>query len=396
MALTREQSIQKYGTEQYTAWGENEAQQDAAAKGLTAKKTTVTTPSASVTTPTATPSFNNASLNNIGNVTRTTQEATGGFGSVQDLINAGYGGYTGWGEAEALADFKATGGSGKKTGGNGNSGTPSINLTDEYNNLVDSSGISGLETNVNSIESQINQMTSEAADAKSKVNENPWISESSRIGRIAKIDEKLQNAIAPLQKDISNLNNQINTKQTEISNKLNLKTQQYNIDIAKDAANLSNFNSLLSSGALVNATAADIAALAQQTGLAPSFIQSAINAAKQSSNPVSTGTYTDAEGNLVVYTIDSTGKVINSTKVGKVQATSTGGSSATKSAEEQQNKETMIQDIQNGASLRQLISYYNAIGGLDVTDIYNLYNQYSSFGRATETLEDVKAGIFND
>lgn len=35
--------------------------------------------------------------------------------SKQDLINMGYEGYQGWGEAEALADYRATGGSGKKT-----------------------------------------------------------------------------------------------------------------------------------------------------------------------------------------------------------------------------------------------------------------------------------------
>lgn len=33
--------------------------------------------------------------------------------SVQDLINAGFYGYQGWGNAEALADYKATGGAGK-------------------------------------------------------------------------------------------------------------------------------------------------------------------------------------------------------------------------------------------------------------------------------------------
>jgi len=33
--------------------------------------------------------------------------------SKADLLKAGYGGYSGWGEAEALADYRATGGSGK-------------------------------------------------------------------------------------------------------------------------------------------------------------------------------------------------------------------------------------------------------------------------------------------
>lgn len=44
---------------------------------------------------------------------------------VDQLVAAGYGGYTGWGDAEARADFNATGGSGKftfNTGGGGGGG----------------------------------------------------------------------------------------------------------------------------------------------------------------------------------------------------------------------------------------------------------------------------------
>lgn len=37
------------------------------------------------------------------------------YSSAQDLVNAGFGGYAGWGDNEALYDFRATGGSGKKT-----------------------------------------------------------------------------------------------------------------------------------------------------------------------------------------------------------------------------------------------------------------------------------------
>jgi hypothetical protein len=42
--------------------------------------------------------------------------------SVNELISAGYGGYAGWGDAEANADFNATGGNGKQTSGGGSSG----------------------------------------------------------------------------------------------------------------------------------------------------------------------------------------------------------------------------------------------------------------------------------
>lgn len=49
--------------------------------------------------------------------------------TTQQLINMGYGGYAGWGDAEANANFLATGGSGKETSGGGSgggSGTDSV------------------------------------------------------------------------------------------------------------------------------------------------------------------------------------------------------------------------------------------------------------------------------
>lgn len=52
------------------------------------------------------------------------------MGIVQDLISKGYGGYAGWGEAEAQADYNATGGQGKYTAGNSggasSSSSPSV------------------------------------------------------------------------------------------------------------------------------------------------------------------------------------------------------------------------------------------------------------------------------
>jgi hypothetical protein len=50
--------------------------------------------------------------------------------SAQSLISQGYGGYAGWGDAEADADFKATGGSGKRTTPSSTSGGASGAITD--------------------------------------------------------------------------------------------------------------------------------------------------------------------------------------------------------------------------------------------------------------------------
>jgi len=48
------------------------------------------------------------------------------MGIAQDLVTAGYGGYQGWGDAGAEADFNATGGSGKFTGGGGGGSSGSV------------------------------------------------------------------------------------------------------------------------------------------------------------------------------------------------------------------------------------------------------------------------------
>lgn len=51
------------------------------------------------------------------------------MGAAADLVNAGYTGYQGWGDAEAQADFNATGGAGKfPSGGGGGGSIPSFNF----------------------------------------------------------------------------------------------------------------------------------------------------------------------------------------------------------------------------------------------------------------------------
>lgn len=46
--------------------------------------------------------------------------------SAQDLVNSGFVGYQGWGDAEADADFRATGGAGKQGGGSSSGGGASL------------------------------------------------------------------------------------------------------------------------------------------------------------------------------------------------------------------------------------------------------------------------------
>jgi predicted NUDIX family phosphoesterase len=127
------------------------------------------------------------------------------------------------------------------------------------------------------------------------------------------------------------------------------------------------------------------------------MIESAIKASQKKDVATQVIQSEDDNGNVTVSVINSdTGEIIKQTSLGAVGTKTKTASGSTKESETLQNKQTMINDIKNGATLRDLVSYYGAIGGLDTTDIYNLYNKYSTWGKATESLEDIKAGTFYD
>lgn len=59
------------------------------------------------------------------------------MGYAQDLVSQGYGGYAGWGDTEAQADFKATGGGGKKTSPSSSSNSSSSGFSPATTNFTD-------------------------------------------------------------------------------------------------------------------------------------------------------------------------------------------------------------------------------------------------------------------
>jgi len=71
----------------------------------------------------------------------------------------------------------------------------------------------------------------------------------------------------------------------------------------------------------------------------------------------------------------------------------TGGGTVKTTAEETaQNKANLIIDVKEKARLQDLVNYYSQV--LSVDAIYSLYNQYSPWGPATETLQQVKQGLY--
>lgn len=222
----------------------------------------------------------------------------------------------------------APSGSGAGTTGLGSIGTTSnLNLMDEQKKLYDASGITQLQTTIAGIQATIDNNKAEADKRIAEVNENPFLSESSRVGRIRKIDEALNNTNQTEEAKLANYNNQVTQKQNDINEKLGLQVKQFDIDKALRQENRDLFNSLLSSGALNGASQQDLSNLAGQTGLPISFIQSAIKASQKAD--VQIETQTDNNGNVTILTIDKqTGQIVNQVSAGKVGKGQTGSSTA--------------------------------------------------------------------
>ena len=226
-------------------------------------------------------------------------------------------------------------------GGGGTPGiaeAPSIDLTSLYDNLYQSSGVSDLEAKLTQMEQGYNQ-------AVSKINDNPYLSEANRVGRVQKLTIDYQNSVKPLQ-------NQIATKTADVQNRLSLATQQYGIESDARSNAITQFNNLLSMGALEGADANSIASLAKSTGLSTSMIQSAIKASQQSDVNTQVIQSTDNDGNVTVSIIDqNTGEIINQSSLGSVdKAKTTGGGTPSSSDIKDDNKQIISSTLDDNTN----------------------------------------------
>lgn len=142
-----------------------------------------------------------------------------------------------------------------------------IDLPKLYQQLYASAGISDLEK-------QYSDMASSYTEAKGKINDNPFLSEATRVGRIAKIESLFNERTA-------NLKNDIATKKADIETQLNLQTKQFDINSQVAQQAFQQFTSLLDMGALNNASGEDIANITRATGISSDMIKSAIKTQQQ-------------------------------------------------------------------------------------------------------------------
>ena len=265
---------------------------------------------------------------------------------------------------------------------------PTINLPQMYQKLYDTAGI-------NTKESEYFKMEKDYIEAKGKINDNPFLSEATRVGRVAKIEQLFNERTA-------NIRGEIATKKADVETQLNLQLKQFDINSQQAQTALSQFNTLLQMGALSGATGEDIANITRGTGISSDMIRSAIETAKKKDiKDIKTQlvTSTADSGEVTVSVINlETGEVMKKTSLGRVGNAENKGVSTTdqKIIDMQQTQQNAIGDIQRGASLRDLIAHYAVAGGLTVEEIYRIYNSNSPYGTATETINQTKEGIFQD
>lgn len=264
-------------------------------------------------------------------------------GANQAYINSQYSNPSGGAGTPTTSGGAGTGATGLGSMfGSGSGVSSSLNLMDEQKKLYDASGITQLQTTIAGIQASIDSMKSEADKRRAEVNENPFLSESSRVGRIRKIDDMLNDTLQTEEAKLANYNAQVTAKQNEINDKLGLQVKQFDIDKATRAENLDLFNSLLASGALNTASAQDLGNLSAQTGLPISFISSAIQKATKAE--VQIEKQVDDNGNVTILTIDkNTGNILNQVSAGKI-GNATGGGKLTQA----ETKEEYKSNIQNG------------------------------------------------
>lgn len=265
-------------------------------------------------------------------------------------------------------------GSGASGAGLGSITTPTIDLAGQYKSLYESSGIAELEKELADKEKAF-------TEAKGINNDNPWLSEASRVGREAKLTTLFDDRT-------KNLRDEIATKKADVETQLNLALKQFDINSQQAQQALDQFNTLLSLGALDNASGEDIANITRSTGISSSMIMSAIDTRKKASVETQVITSTADSGEVTATVINpQTGEIIKQTSLGRIgNQQNTSGSTSTK-INETELVLGLTEDVRSGRGVRDVFSIYSGL--LDPNQILQIYNANSPHGPAKESQEEL-------
>lgn len=275
------------------------------------------------------------------------------------------------------------GGSAGTSGGGGVGITPSQPAFDPvqfYESQYAGSGIRDAEAGLLAKQNAYNEQVS-------KIKDNPYLSEATMTGRIKKLSERFDADSAASRSDIA-------MKKADIETQLNLQLKKLDINNAQTKMAWDQLNSLLESGALSNANGDDIANLTRSTGISSSMIQSMIETNNKKNAPKVSISQFDDGTNTYAVAVDENGNITNRQIIGASKPSKSGGPTAKETAaeENQQNQQSLITDIKKSLTPKELVPYYGQV--MSIEDIYRLYNIYSPYGKAKETLDEFKQGLF--
>lgn len=218
----------------------------------------------------------------------------------------------------------------------------------------------------------------ELNDAMAQINDNPFFSEATRVGRIAKLTEAADRELSRIQGDIARLEGDAQTK-------IDLSLKQYDINNSEYQKNLSYLNTLISTGAIGGANESDLASLSQMTGISSEMLKSVVAKANKGEPPQIVTSVGD-DGALNVIAIDpSTGGIVSTSKVsgaGKATASQKDDPYGQFNKQFEQDKKMAPQAVAEAAKagkvFGEILSFYSQ--WLDPQTIYNLYNANSRYG----------------
>lgn len=207
---------------------------------------------------------------------------------------------------------------------------PTINVDKIYSEAYNTPEIQAVKQSIEETNAKIQERERALAEAESNINDNPFYSEATRVGKVSKLQQKAG-------ADINNLRGLLNTYEVQMGNlrsdasqAVNVALQQYQIDRQSYQDNVSKFNTLLSSGAIAYANEGDIQAISTALGMSPSMIESIRQKQKQDNVKAQMITSEDDSGNVTVAVIDAnTGNIINKQSLGNIAKSKSSSSADT-------------------------------------------------------------------
>lgn len=188
-------------------------------------------------------------------------------------------------------------------------GVPTVDLNAVYDQVMNTPEYQQLKKQYDEKQKAYN-------DSITGINDNPFYSEATRGGKIARLNDTSQ-------RDLELLANQIAEKKADAQVRVNLASQQYNINNQAYTNALSKLDLLLKSNALEGMSTPELTNLAVQTGLTVGQLKSITEASKQANVKPQVITNTDDYGNVTITVVDAnTGNIINNNSLGGVGKTS--------------------------------------------------------------------------